>query len=60
MKVDSERSHLFLSDEKKINSSLFEMTYVLSSTCREKLLGIKTDNKLTSEEHVKKLCKKSL
>ena len=36
MKVDSERSHLFLSDEKKINSSLFEMTYVPRKTFGDK------------------------
>ena len=31
----------------------------LSSTCSEKLLGIKIDNKLTFEEQVQGLCKKS-
>ena len=30
----------------------------LSSTCNEKLLGIKVDNKLAFEEHVEGLCKK--
>ena len=30
----------------------------LSSACSEKFLGIKTDNKLTFEEHVEGLCKK--
>ena len=31
----------------------------LSSTCSEKHLGIKIDNKLTFEEHVQGLCKKA-
>ena len=31
----------------------------LSSTCSEKFVGIKIDNKLTLEEHVKGLCKKA-
>ena len=31
----------------------------LSSTCSEKFLGIKIDNKLTFEEHVEVLCKKA-
>ena len=31
----------------------------LSSTCSEKFLGIKIDNKLTFEEYVEALCKKA-
>ena len=31
----------------------------VSSTCSEKLLGIKIDNKLTFEEHAEGLCKKA-
>ena len=31
----------------------------LSSTCTEKFLGIKIDNKLAFEEHVEGLCKKA-
>ena len=31
----------------------------LSSTCSEKLVEIKIDNKLTFEEHVERLCKKA-
>ena len=31
----------------------------LSSTCSEKFLGIKIDNKLTFEEHVEGLCEKA-
>ena len=31
----------------------------LSGTCSEKFLGIKTDNKLTFEEHIEGLCKKA-
>ena len=31
----------------------------LSSTCSENFLGIKSDNKLTFEEHVEALCKKA-
>ena len=31
----------------------------LSGTCSEKRMRIKTDNKLTFEEHVEELCKKA-
>ena len=53
IKMDSERFHLWQSNHR------FEMTYLLSSTYSENLLEIKTDHKLTFEELVEELCKKS-
>ena len=57
MKVNPNKFHLLLSDKK---SHLVDIcNEKLSSTCSEKFLGIKNDNKLTFEEHVEGLCKKT-
>ena len=48
--------HLLLSDKKIYQVDICNEK--LSSTCNEKLLGIKVDNKLAFEEHVEGLCKK--
>ena len=40
-----------------VNST--ESADLADSTCSEKYLGIKIDNKLTFEEHVEGLCKKT-
>ena len=47
--------HLLLIDKKIDEGSICGEK--LSSTCIEKLLGIKIDSKLTSEEHLEELCK---
>ena len=57
MKVNPDKVHLVLSD-KKIHQ-VDVCNEKLSSTCSEKLLGIKIDSKLTFEEHVEGLCKKA-
>ena len=57
MKVNPDKYHLLLSDKKIHQVDIFNDK--LSSTCSEKLLGIKTDIKLTFEEHVEGLCKKA-
>ena len=56
MKVNPDKLHLLLSDKKILQVDICGEK--LSSTCSEKLLGIKIDNKLTFEEHVEGLCKK--
>ena len=57
MKGNPNKFHLLLSDKK---SPLVDIcNEKLSSTCSEKFLGIKNDNKLTFEEHVEGLCKKT-
>ena len=57
MKVNPDKFHLLLSDKKIHQVDICNEK--LSSTCSEKLLGIKIDNKLTFEEHVEGLCKKA-
>ena len=57
MKVDPDEFHLLLSDKKSHQVDICNKK--LSSTCSEKFLGIKIDNKLTFEEHVEVLCKKA-
>ena len=57
MKVNPDIFHFLLSDRK-----IYQMVICinkLSSTCREKLLGIKIDNELTFKEDVERLYKKS-
>ena len=57
MKVNPDKFHLVLSDKKSHQVDI--CNYKFSSTCSEEFLGIKNDNKLTFEEHVEGLCKKS-
>ena len=56
MKVNPDKLHLLLSDKKIHQVDICDEK--LSSTCSEKLLGIKIDENLTFEEHVEGLCKK--
>ena len=57
MKVNPDIFH-FLFGHKKIHQ-VDICNEKLSSTCSEKLFGIKNDNSLTFEEHVEGLCKKA-
>ena len=57
MQVNPDKFHLLLRDKKVHQVDICDEK--LSSTCSEKLLGIKIDNKLTFEEHVEELCKKA-
>ena len=57
MKVNPNKFDLLLSGKKSHQVDICNEK--LSSTCKEKLLGIKNDNKLTFEEHVEELCKKA-
>ena len=57
IKVNSDKFHLLLNDKKSHQVDICNKKF--SSTCSEKFLGIKTDNKLTFEEHVEGLCKKA-
>ena len=55
MKVNPDKFHLLLSDKKSHQVDICNKKF--SSTCSEKFLGIKIDNKLTFEEHVGGLLK---
>ena len=57
MKVNPDKFHLLLSDKKSHQVDICNEK--LSSTCSEKFLGIKIDNKLTFKEHVEEVCKKA-
>ena len=57
MKVNPDKSYLLLSDKKSHQVDIYNRKF--SSTCSEKFLGIKIDNKLTFEERVEGLCKKA-
>ena len=57
MKGNPDKFLLLLSDKKIHQVDICNEK--LSSTCREKLLGIKIDNNLTFEENVEGLCKKA-
>ena len=57
MKVNPDKFYLLLSDKKSHQVDIYNKKF--SSTCSEKFLGIKIDNKLTFEEHVEGLCKKA-
>ena len=57
MKVNPDKFHLLLRDKKSHQVDISNEN--LSSTCSEKFLGIKNDNKLTFEERVERLCKKT-
>ena len=55
--VNPDKFHLFLSDKKSHHVDICNEK--LSSTFSEKFFGIKIDNKLTFEEYVEGLCKKT-
>ena len=58
MKVNPDKFHLLLSDKKSHQVDICNKKF--SSTCSEKFLGIKIDNKLTFEEQIEGLCKKTV
>ena len=57
MKVNPDKFHFLLSDKKIHQVDICNEK--LSSTCSKKLSGINIDNKVTFEEHVEELRKKS-
>ena len=57
MKMSPHKFNLLPCDKKINQVDIFDEK--LSSTCREKFLRIKIDDKLTFEEHVEKLYKKA-
>ena len=57
MKANIDKYHLLISDKEQTQINLNGLS-IKSSNC-EKLLGIKIDNRLTFNEHVKTLCKKT-
>ena len=56
MTVNPDKFHLLHKDKKSHQLDICNET--LSSTCSETFLGIKSDNKLTFEEHIERLSKK--
>ena len=57
MKVNPDKFHLLPSDKKSHQVDICNEK--LSSTCSEKFLGKKNDNKLTFKENVEEVCKKA-
>ena len=57
MKGNTDKCHLIVSTDEPIEIRVGE-SLIKNSTC-EKLLGIKIDNKLNFDTHVKGLCKKA-
>ena len=57
MKVNPDKFHLLLSDKKSHQVDICNEK--LSSTCSEKFLGKKIDNKLTFKENVEEVCKQA-
>ena len=57
MKLNPNKFDLLVTDKKIHHVDICNEK--LTSTCSEKLLGIKIDNKLTFEENVEVLCKKT-
>ena len=57
LKRNTDKCHLIVSSDDPTEIQLGES--VIKNTTCEKLLGIKTDNKLTFDEHVSDLCKKA-
>ena len=54
---DEDKCHVFLSTDKTLQAKI--CAALLNSNKCEKLLGVKTDNKLTFDEHIRSICKKS-
>ena len=57
MKGNTNKCHLIVSTDEPIEIRVGE-SLIKSSTCK-KLFGVKTDNKLNFDTHVKGLCKKA-
>ena len=57
MKVNPDKFYYLVSDKEIRQVDICNEK--LSSTCSEKLLGMKIDNMLTFQEHVEGLCKKA-
>ena len=57
MKGNTDKCHLIVSTDEPIEIRVVE-SLIKSSTCK-KLFGVKTDNKLNFDTHVKGLCKKA-
>ena len=57
MKVNTDKSHLLLSGNTKLASSIDNKT--AESEMKQESLGITTDSKLSFEEHVNNICKKA-
>ena len=57
MKGNTEKCHLIVSTDEPIEIWIGES--LIKSSTSEKLLGVKIDNKLNFDTHVKGLCKKA-
>ena len=57
MKANSDKSHLLLSTEEKLNANI--NGDLISNSKSEKLLGVTIDSKLNFDEHVSRLCNKA-
>ena len=57
IKANADKNHLIVSTDEPIEIRVSE-SLIKNNTC-EKLLGVKIDNKLSFDTHVKGLCKKA-
>ena len=57
MKINPDKFHLLLSNTKDVKINICNET--ISSSSKEKLLGVTIDNNLSFEQHVEDLCKKA-
>ena len=57
MKVNADECHLLLTTNSAVSANIEE--FVINNSNEEKILGIKTDIKLSFENHVSSLCKKA-
>ena len=57
MKVNPDKCHLLVSSDESCTAKIEDFS--IKNSTKEKLLGVKFDSNLSSENHVTSLCKKA-